>query len=100
MIEAPYAARHVNIRTATEEMGHNHKTLFFTRSTTVPCLTQAYIDLYASTNQGKDWKFVSHIVYGPGPETITQGDQAVWDPFLMMHKGQLVVYYLSQADQK
>lgn len=34
-------------------------------------LTQAYIDLYASTNQGQDWEFVSHIVYGPGPETIT-----------------------------
>ncbi|KAF9765528.1 hypothetical protein IL306_002178 [Fusarium sp. DS 682] len=61
-------------------------------------LTEAYIDLYASKNQGKDWEFVSHIVYGPGPETVSQGDQAVWEPFLMMHKGQLICYFSTQVD--
>lgn len=63
-------------------------------------LSEAYIDLYASTNQGKDWEFVSHIVYGPGPETTKQGDKAVWEPFLMMHEGQLICYYSTQADPK
>ncbi|KAI3391085.1 hypothetical protein diail_7963 [Diaporthe ilicicola] len=63
-------------------------------------LSQAYIDLYASTNQGKDWAFVSHIVYGPGPETTTAGDKAVWEPFLMMHEGQLICYYSTQTDPK
>lgn len=61
-------------------------------------LTQAYIDLYASTNQGRDWKFVSHIVYGPGPETTTAGNKAVWEPFLLMHEGKLVCYYSTQVD--
>ncbi|KAL2272187.1 hypothetical protein FJTKL_07431 [Diaporthe vaccinii] len=63
-------------------------------------LSEAYIDLSASTNQGKDWEFVSHIVYGPGPETTQQGDKAVWEPFLMMHDGQLICYYSTQADPK
>ncbi|KAF4780775.1 hypothetical protein HER10_EVM0002231 [Colletotrichum scovillei] len=61
-------------------------------------LSQAYIDLYASTDQGKAWTFVSHIVYGPGPETIAQGDKAVWEPFLLMHEGELVCYYSTQVD--
>ncbi|KAH7341165.1 Sialidase [Pyrenochaeta sp. MPI-SDFR-AT-0127] len=61
-------------------------------------LAQAYIDLYASTNGGKDWNFVSHIVYGPGPETIARGDKAVWEPFLLMHQGRLICYYSTQVD--
>ncbi|KAG6359030.1 hypothetical protein INS49_012550 [Diaporthe citri] len=63
-------------------------------------LSEAYIDLYASINLGKDWEFVSHIVYGPGPETTKQGDKAVWEPFLMMHEGQLICYYSTQVDPK
>lgn len=61
-------------------------------------LSEAYIDLYASTDSGNHWKFVSHIIYGPGPETINTGDKAVWEPFLMMHEGKLVVYYSTQVD--
>ncbi|KAF5662339.1 hypothetical protein FCIRC_11558 [Fusarium circinatum] len=80
--------------------GYKKGTILLAGVSTPRNLTQAYIDLYASTNQGKDWKFVSHIVYGPGPETVSQGDRAVWEPFLMMHNGQLVVYYSSQADLK
>ncbi|KAH6612990.1 hypothetical protein C7974DRAFT_322309 [Boeremia exigua] len=63
-------------------------------------LSAAYIELYASTNQGADWEFVSHIVYGPGPETIDRGNKAVWEPFLMIHEGVLVCYYSTQVDPK
>lgn len=61
-------------------------------------LSSAYIDLYASTDGAATWSFVSHIVYGAGPETVTNGDKAVWEPFLMMYDGQLVCYYSSQTD--
>lgn len=60
----------------------------------------AYIDLYASPDQGLTWKFLSHIVYGPGPETVTNGNKAVWEPFLMMYQGKLICYYSSQVDPK
>jgi hypothetical protein len=33
-----------------------------------------YIDLYASTDQAKTWTFLSHVAYGTGPETITDGN--------------------------
>jgi hypothetical protein len=63
-------------------------------------LTEAYIDLYASTNKGRHWEFISHIVYGPGPETVSTGNKAVWEPFLLMHEGNLVCYYSTQVDPK
>ncbi|KAH6874035.1 hypothetical protein B0T10DRAFT_465912 [Thelonectria olida] len=63
-------------------------------------LQHAYIDLYASTNKGRDWKFVSHIVYGPGREVIDRGQKAVWEPFLHIYNGQLVCHYSTQVDPK
>ncbi|KAF5686675.1 Asp-box repeat domain-containing protein [Fusarium denticulatum] len=80
--------------------GYRKGTILLAGVSTPRNLTEAYIDLYASKNQGKDWEFVSHIVYGPGPEIANQGDKAIWEPFLMMHKGQLVCYYSTQVDPK
>lgn len=84
----------------TDFGGYPMGTILLAGVSTPRNLSEAYIDLYASTNQGQDWEFVSHIVYGPGPETTTQGDKAVWEPFLMMYEGQLICYYSSQADPK
>lgn len=61
-------------------------------------LSQAWLDLYASTDGGRKWKFVSHMVYGPGPELASNGDAAVWEPFLLMYDDQLVCYYSDQRD--
>lgn len=63
-------------------------------------LSEAYIELYASQDDGKTWAFVSHIVYGPGPESTTTGDKAVWEPFFLMFDGKLIVYYSTQVDPK
>jgi hypothetical protein len=57
-----------------------------------------WIELYASTDSAKTFNFVSHITYGDGPNTIKDGDKALWEPFLMMYNGQLVVYYSDQRD--
>ncbi|KAG4423257.1 hypothetical protein IFR04_003623 [Cadophora malorum] len=62
--------------------------------------SEAYIDIYASTDEGLTWSFLSHIVYGPGPETTTNGNKAVWEPFLMMYDDQLVCFYSTQVDPK
>ncbi|KAM0553316.1 hypothetical protein ACHAPJ_007329 [Fusarium lateritium] len=61
-------------------------------------LSKAYIDLYASTDAGRNFKFVSHIAYGPGLEYVENGALAIWEAFLMMYQGKLVVYYSDQRD--
>ncbi|KAH7146328.1 hypothetical protein EDB81DRAFT_651383 [Dactylonectria macrodidyma] len=80
--------------------GYRRGTILLAGVSTPRNLSEAYIDLYASTNQGLNWEFVSHIVYGPGPETVNQGDQAVWEPFLLMNKGELICYYSTQVDPR
>lgn len=78
--------------------GYPAGTILLAGTSTPRDLSQAYIDLYASKDQGKTWSFVSHIVYGPGPETVTNGDKAVWEPFLMVYNNQLVCFYSTQVD--
>ncbi|KAH8728147.1 Sialidase [Phaeosphaeriaceae sp. PMI808] len=57
------------------------------------------IDLYASTDRARTWKFVSHIAQGGRPNT-TNGATPIWEPYLMQYKGQLVAYYSDQRDPK
>ncbi|CEL01206.1 hypothetical protein ASPCAL00794 [Aspergillus calidoustus] len=61
-------------------------------------LSEAFIDLYASTDNGLTWAFVSHISYGAGPETVTNGNDAIWEPFFLMYEGKLVCHYSDQRD--
>ncbi|KAH7123161.1 hypothetical protein EDB81DRAFT_952086 [Dactylonectria macrodidyma] len=78
--------------------GYPKGTILLAGVSTPRDLEEAYIDLYASTNKGQDWQFVSHIVYGPGREVIDRGQQAVWEPFLHMYEGKLVCHYSTQVD--
>lgn len=61
-------------------------------------LSEAYIDLYTSTDGGLNFDFISHIAYGSGPELVQNGALAIWEAFLMMYEGALVVYYSDQRD--
>jgi hypothetical protein len=58
-------------------------------------LSKTQIELYASTDKGATWKFVSHIAAG-GEAEPTNGLTPVWEPFLMQHKNTLVCYYSDQ----
>lgn len=40
------------------------------------------IDLYASTDRGRSWEFVSHVASGGRPNT-TNGADPVWEPYFM-----------------
>lgn len=57
------------------------------------------IDMYASTDGGATWTFVSHIAsgdaHGMGPGLANSN---VWEPYVMTYNGQLVVYYSDQRD--
>ncbi|KAK3941308.1 glycoside hydrolase family 93 protein [Diplogelasinospora grovesii] len=60
-------------------------------------LSQTRIDVYASVDQGRTWKFVSHVAAG-GKAVPDNGETPIWEPFLMMYKDQLVIYYSDQRD--
>lgn len=45
------------------------------------------------------WHFVSHIAHG-GEALPDNGLTPVWEPFLMLYEGQMVVYYSDQRDPK
>ncbi|GAB7352277.1 hypothetical protein MBLNU459_g2737t1 [Dothideomycetes sp. NU459] len=60
-------------------------------------LSKTQIDLYASTDKGYTWSFVSHIASG-GEAIPDNGLTPVWEPFLMLYNGQLVCYYSDQRD--
>ncbi|KAF2124376.1 glycoside hydrolase family 93 protein [Dothidotthia symphoricarpi CBS 119687] len=60
-------------------------------------LSQTLIELYASTDRGKTWKFVSHIAAG-GEAVPNNGLTPVWEPFLMLHNHKLICYYSDQRD--
>ncbi|KAF4547863.1 Hypothetical protein D9617_35g090140 [Elsinoe fawcettii] len=61
-------------------------------------LSKVYIDMYASRDAGKTWEFVSHIAYGDGPETVRNGDKAIWEPFFVTWDNKLICYYSDQRD--
>ncbi|KAF5024539.1 hypothetical protein F66182_3302 [Fusarium sp. NRRL 66182] len=55
------------------------------------------IDIYASTDKAKSWKFVSSVATG-GRGIPNNGETPIWEPFLMVYKDQLVCYYSDQGD--
>ncbi|KAL2669993.1 hypothetical protein Neosp_014872 [[Neocosmospora] mangrovei] len=62
-------------------------------------LSKTKIDVYASTDGGKSWKFVSSIAEG-GEARPNNGLTPVWEPYMMVYKDQLVCYYSDQRDPK
>lgn len=62
-------------------------------------LSKTQIEIYASRDKGYTWEFVSHVAAG-GAAIPDNGIPAVWEPFLMYHKGQIVNYYSDQRDPK
>lgn len=60
----------------------------------VPTDRHAYhIDLYASKDQGATWNFVSNVAKATG-------GAAIYEPFLLVYQGQLVVYFSDSRDSR
>ncbi|KAJ3540585.1 hypothetical protein NM208_g5003 [Fusarium decemcellulare] len=62
-------------------------------------LSKTKIDVYASTDGGETWEFVSSIAEG-GEARPNNGLTPVWEPYMMVYKDQLVCYYSDQRDPK
>lgn len=60
-------------------------------------LSQTQLELYASTDGGYNFDFVSHVAHG-GVALPNNGETPVWEPFLMMYEGQMIYYYSDQRD--
>lgn len=54
------------------------------------------IELYASIDQAETFNLVSHVAYGNGPDIATNGNAAIWEPFILYYNSQIIVYYSDQ----
>ncbi|KAF2822516.1 glycoside hydrolase family 93 protein [Ophiobolus disseminans] len=77
--------------------GYKEGTVLLAGSSIPTDLSKTQIDLYASTDKGKSWKFVSHMAAG-GEARPNNGLTPVWEPFLMEYKNTLIHYYSDQRD--
>ncbi len=57
------------------------------------------IVLYASTDHGLTWQFLSTVAEGGAP-IPENGYTPVWEPFLLLHRDRLICYYSDQRDPK
>lgn len=55
------------------------------------------IELYASTDRGLTWQFLSTVAEGGAP-IPENGYTPVWEPFLLLHRDRLICYYSDQRD--
>ncbi|WNM35749.1 RICIN domain-containing protein [Streptomyces sp. Li-HN-5-11] len=60
-------------------------------------LSTTELDLYASTDHGVTWSFVSMLAQG-GKAVPNNGETPVWEPFLMVSGNKLIAYYSDQRD--
>ncbi|TDZ13504.1 hypothetical protein C8035_v004395 [Colletotrichum spinosum] len=62
-------------------------------------LSKTKIDVYASTDGGVTWKFLSSVASG-GEARPNNGLTPVWEPHFLLHNGELIIYYADQRDPK
>lgn len=72
-------------------------TLLLSGSSIPQDLSQTWIEIYASRDEGYTWEFVSHVAQG-GKAIPKNGETPVWEPFLLALEGQLIVFYSDQRD--
>jgi len=67
-------------------------TIFLAGNSIPTNLSSTEIDLYASTDSGHTWHFVSRVATG-GEAIPDDGLTPIWEPFLLVWNGQLICYY-------
>lgn len=60
-------------------------------------LSSTEIDLYASTDKGRTWTYVSTIATG-GAANPNGSYDPVWEPFLLVANNKLICYYSDESD--
>ncbi|KAH6983627.1 Sialidase [Ilyonectria sp. MPI-CAGE-AT-0026] len=81
-----------------QQIGNLAKGTILLAGNSIPTdLSKTKIDIYASTDSGKTWSFVSSVASG-GKAVPNNGETPIWEPFLMVYNNQLVCYYSDQRD--
>jgi hypothetical protein len=79
-------------------IGGYHEGTILCAGNSIPTnLSNTQIDLYASRDNGCTWEFVSHIAAG-GEAVPNDGLTPLWEPFILMYREKLIVYYSDQRD--
>jgi hypothetical protein len=60
-------------------------------------LSQTKLDMYKSTDRGRNWTFVSSIASG-GAAHPNGLEDPVWEPFALVYNNKLIVYYSDERD--
>ncbi|KAF7860598.1 uncharacterized protein EAF02_010832 [Botrytis sinoallii] len=82
----------------TEKVGKYPAGTILATGNSIPTdLSETQIDVYASLDHGYTWEFVSTVANG-GAAVPDNGVPAIWEPFLLTYKGQIVLYYSDQRD--
>ncbi|ORY68517.1 exo-1,5-alpha-L-arabinofuranobiosidase [Pseudomassariella vexata] len=74
-------------------------TLLLAGSSIPTDLSTTQLELYASTDSGVTWEFVSHVAAG-GEAVPNNGLTPVWEPFMMVYEDKLIYYYSDQRDNE
>ena len=72
-------------------------TIFLAGSSIPTDLSSTHLELYASTDSGVTWDFISHIAAG-GEAIPDNGLTPVWEPYLLLVGEKLICYYSDQRD--
>ncbi|KAA8566550.1 hypothetical protein EYC84_009100 [Monilinia fructicola] len=82
----------------TEKIGKYPAGTIIAAGVSIPAdLSETQIDVYASLDHGYSWEYVSTVANG-GAAVPDNGVPAIWEPFLLTYKGQIVLYYSDQRD--
>ncbi|KAK6438963.1 hypothetical protein LTR95_004827 [Oleoguttula sp. CCFEE 5521] len=82
----------------TESIGNFSAGTLLLAANSIPAdLSETKIDVYASTDKGYNWNFVSSVARG-GDAFPENQYEPIWEPFMLIYDGELVLYYSDQRD--
>lgn len=77
--------------------GYDAGTVLLSGNSIPSDLSKTQIELYASTDSGVTWEFLSHIAAG-GEAKPNNGLTPVWEPFLFPYEDKIICFYSDQRE--
>ncbi|KAL2107028.1 hypothetical protein VUR80DRAFT_5803 [Thermomyces stellatus] len=82
-----------------EDVGDFEKGTIIVSGNSIPTdLSRTKIDVYASRDRGRTWEFVSSVAEG-GVADPVNWETPVWEPHMILHDGEIILYYADQRPE-